>query len=143
MSKWVQIDERSEQVSGRLAFIFLGLTQAGLLCAIVVQRYAQGLPPSYYNDLAIILAYSVLGFWGMSLFFGGVLPRLTARSLLAAYLFLALSIGIPHLIIRGLPGAEGWIRWTLVVFGAPAVLVGGYGLIAYLGKRRLDHLSRI
>jgi FtsH-binding integral membrane protein len=140
MTRWLQMDERTEQVSGRLAFVFLGLTQAGLLVGIVVQRYAQGLSPSYYNDLAAILAYSVLGFWGMSLFLGGVLPQLNAKVLITAYLFLSLSIGIPHLLIRGLPMAGVGVRWLLVVFGAPAVLVGGYSLVAYLGKKRLDRL---
>ncbi|MGD8865869.1 MAG: hypothetical protein PVI81_09770 [Anaerolineales bacterium] len=143
MSKWLQMDERGEQISGRLAFIFLGLTQAGLLIAIVIQRYLQGLMPPYYNDLAIILAYSVLGYWGASLLFGGVLPRLTVRSLISAYIFLSLSIGIPHLLIRGVPQATGWVRWLLVVFGAPAVLIGGYGLVALFGKRRLDRLSDV
>jgi hypothetical protein len=143
MDKWFLTDERGEQVSGKLAFIFLGLTQAGLLIAIVVQRYVQSLPPSYYNDLAIILGYSVLGFWGMCLFFGGLLPQLNVRLLLTVYLFLVLSIGIPHLLIRGVPTTGGWSRWILVVFGAPAVLVGGYSLVALFGKKRLDRLSDI
>jgi hypothetical protein len=143
MIDWLQMDERAEHVSGRLAFIFLGLTQAGLLIAIVIQRYAQSLAPSYYNDLAIILACSVLGFWGMNLFFGGALPQLSARSLLSVYLFLAFSIGIPHLLIRGIPVTGGWTRWILIVFGAPAVLVGGYALVALLGKKRLDRLAEM
>lgn len=140
MDKWFLSDERGEQISGKLALLFLGLTQAGLLVAIVFQRYAHNLPTAYYNDLAIVLAYSVIGFWGFNLFLGGLLPVLSARSLASAYLLLVLSIGIPHILIRGVPVGISWVRWLLVTFGAPAVLVGGYGLVALLGKRRLDRL---
>lgn len=140
MDTWFLSDERGEQVSGKLAGVFLWVTQASLLVAIMVQRYALNLKPAYYNDLAIVLALSVLGFWGVSLFLGAVLPSLNAKSLLTVYLFLALSIGAPHIIIRGLPEGGSWGRWILVTFGAPAVLVGGYGLVALLGKMRLDRL---
>jgi hypothetical protein len=142
MHKWIQIDERAELVSGKLSFIFLGLTQGGLLCAIFYQRYIQGLPSVYYNDLAIIFAASVLGYWLFSLYLGGVLPVLSNRTILAAYLYLVLAIGLPHTLIRGLPQGAEWVHHLLIIFGAPAILVGGYALIAALGKKRLDRMAR-
>lgn len=140
MMKWIKIDERSELVSGKLSFIFLGLTQAGLICAIFYQRYIQGLPPAYYNDLAIIFGISVLGYWFLSLYLGGVLPVLSNRTILATYLYLVLSIGLPHTLIRGLPQGGEWAERLLVILGAPAVLIGGYAIVAVLGKKRLDRM---
>lgn len=140
MPKWIHVDERAELVAGKLAFIFLGLTQAGLFGAIFYQRYIQGLPTAYYNDLAIIFGASVLGYWFFSLYLGGLLPMLSLRSILAAYLYLVLATGLPHTIIRGLPQGREWVDRLLIIFGAPAVLVGGYAIVAALGKRRLDRM---
>jgi hypothetical protein len=139
--KWIKIDERAELVSGKLSFIFLGLTQAGLLSAIFYQRYIQGLPSAYYNDLAMIFGISVLGYWIFSFYLGGVLPVLSQRTILAAYLYLVLSIGVPYTLIRGLPEGVEWLNRSLVILGAPAVLVGGYALVAVLGRRRLDRMT--
>lgn len=142
MPKWIQIDERSELVSGRLSFLFLGLTQAGLLGGILYQRYIQGLPPAYYNDLAIILGVSALGYWLLSFYLGGILPTLSLRSILAAYLYMVLSIGLPHVLIRGLPQGAEWVERLLIILGAPAVLVGGYAIVSAMGRRRLDRMTR-
>ena len=141
MPKWIEMDERTEAVSGKLAFIFLGLTQAGLLGAIFYQRYIQDLPSAYYNDLAIVMGFSILGYWLVTLYLGGVLPQLSFRSILTAYLFFVLSIGIPHTLIRGLPQGSEWGDRLLVILGAPAVLIGGYALVAALGKRRLARMT--
>jgi hypothetical protein len=141
MPKWIEMDERTEAVSGKLAFIFLGLTQAGLLGTIFYQRYVRGLPPVYYNDLAFVFAVSVLGYWLCSFYLGGVLPQLSLRSLLSAYFIFVLSIGIPYTLIRGLPQGGEWGDRLLVILGGPAVLIGGYALVAALGKRRLARMT--
>jgi hypothetical protein len=141
MRNWMQVDERAESIAGRLAFIFLGLTQAALLIAIFYQRYIQELPPAYYNDLAVILAGSILGFWLLSFYLGGALPVLSLRSIVAAYVILVAATGLPHTIIRGLPEGRLLADRLLIIFGAPAVLVGGYALVAALGQRRLDRMT--
>jgi len=141
MPKWIEMDERTEAVSGKLAFIFLGLTQAGLLGAIFYQRYIQNLPSDYYNDLAVIMGFSILGYWFSSLYLGGVLPQLSFRSILTAYSIFVLSIGLPHTLIRGLPQGSEWGDRLLIILGVPAVLIGGYALVAALGKRRLARIT--
>ena len=141
MGKWIKLDERSEFISGKLSFIFLGLTQAGMLIAIFLQRYLFQRPPAYYNDIAIILGISIIGYWLTSLFLGGVLPELSAKSIIGSYIIYVLSIAVPYTLIRGFPDQDEWIRWMLVIFGGPAVLIGGYGVVAALGKRRLNRLA--
>ena len=141
MNKWIKFDERTDFISGKLAFIFLGLTQAGLLISIYVQRYVYGRPPNYYNDTAIVFGISVIGFWITNLYLGGAIPSLTVKSLIWSYIVMVLLIAVPYTIIRGLPRGSEWLRWVLVILVAPAVLISGYAAVAALGKKRLDHLS--
>lgn len=141
MAKMIQSDERSEWVAGKLSSIFLGLTQMALLLLIAYQRYIENLPPSYYNDLAIILGASVIGYWLLSFYLGGVLPKLSWQTLLGSYLGLALLIALPYTVIRGFPGKEMLITWAAVIFGGPGALIGAYALAAYLGQKRLDRIS--
>ena len=141
MGKWIKIDERSELISGNISFIFLGFTQAGLLIAIFAQRYILQRPPAYYNDLAIVLGLSLVGYWMTSFYLGGVLPVLSIRSIIGAYIIFVLMIAVPYSLIRGLPEVNEWIRWALVIFGGPAVLIGGYSIAAYYGNKRLERLS--
>ena len=141
MNKWIQSDERSDNVTGKLALIFLSLTQAGLFFLIVYQRYIQDRPPVYYNDLAVIFAISVVGYWMVSFYLGGLLPEISTRTILVIYLGLVALIALPYTLIRGLPDRDLLATWFLVIFGGPALLVGGYSLAAYLGKKRLDQLA--
>ncbi len=142
MTKWIQSDERSEQVSGKLSVIILGLTQMAMLLLIVYQRYFEHLPPSYYNDLAIVFGISTLGYWLLSFYLGGVLPVLSWQTLLGSYLGMALLIALPYTMIRGFPGREILITWAGVIFGGPGLLIGGYALASYLGQQRLDRISK-
>ena len=141
MGKWIKIDERSEFISGKLSFIFLGLTQAGMLIAIFSQRYLLQRPPAYYNDIAIILGISIIGYWLTSFYLGGVLPELSTKTIISSYIIYVLSIAVPYTLIRGFPDQGEWVRWILVIFIGPAVLIGGYAAVAALGKRRLERMA--
>ena len=142
MRHWIQSDERSEQVSGKLSLVFLGLTQMAMLLLIVYQRYLEHLPPRYYNDLAIIFAVSTFGYWLLSFYLGGLLPVLSWKTLLGSYLGMALLIGFPYTLIRGFPGREILPTWAGVIFGGPGLLIGGYALASYFGQKRLDRMSK-
>jgi hypothetical protein len=141
MSNWIKIDERSEFISGRVSFIFLGLTQAIMLIAIILQRYVYQRSPAHYNDLAIILGISLIGYWMTSFYLGGVIPELSTMSIIGSYIIYVLSIAVPYTLIRGFPSKDEWIRWVLVIFVGPAVLIGCYAITAALGKKRLDRLT--
>lgn len=141
MSKWIQFDERTSNVTGTVASIFLFLVQLLLPMMILYQRYIQDRPAAYYNDLAILLGISTAGFWLVNLYLGGMLPVLSLRNSVLFYLVLVAAIAIPYTLIRGLPNGSSWITWILIILGGPGVLVGGYSLAACLGKRRLDRIS--
>jgi hypothetical protein len=138
MKNWFQVDERSERIGDRLGLIFLGITQVGLYLAIIYQRYIRGLDPTYYNDLAILLGISAVGYWGMRFYLGGVLPILSLLQVVWIYLIFVFVIALPYLIVHGLPNSNEWARLLVPMLGGPAVLVGGYALLAYFGKKRID-----
>jgi len=141
MSKWLQFDERTERVTGKLSFIFLGLVQIILLIMIVYQRYFLDRPSPYYNDLAVLLGICTVGYWLASLYLGGVLPMLTIRQGVLVYLVLVGAIALPYTMIRGFPGKDILLTWILVIAVAPGLLLGGYTLAASLGAKRLERLS--
>lgn len=141
MSSWLQFDERTDKVTGKVALIFLLLVQVLSLVMILYQRYIMHRPTQYYNDLAILLGITTVGFWLVNLYLGGALPILSVRRSALIYLLLAALIALPYTIIRGLPEGNLWFTWFLVILVGPGILVGGYSLSAYLGKRRLDRIS--
>jgi hypothetical protein len=51
---------------------------------------------------------------------------------LTALLFTFLSLWL------GLPSLDNWQNTILPVVIGPAILVGAYGMMAFLGKKRLD-----
>jgi len=138
MNKWLAGDERTERIGGQLGFIFLGLTQLGLYMVLFYQRYVEDLPPAYYNDVALILILSILGYWGARFFFGGMLPLPSAWQVLAIYITLVAAIAIPHTLVHGWPQSGEWIGRLAPILGGPAVLVGGYLLVAYLGNKQIE-----
>lgn len=138
MNKWIVGDERTERIGDRLGFIFLGLTQLGLYLVLVYQRYVQDLPAAYYNDVALILILSVLGYWGARFFFGGMLPMPSFRQVLAIYLALVVVITVPHTLVHGWPQPGEWLSRLGPILGGPAVLIGAYLLLAYLGNKQIE-----
>lgn len=138
MNKWVVGDERTERVGDRLGFIFLGLTQLGLYLVLIYQRYVQDLPPTYYNDVGFILILSIVGYWGARFFFGGMLPLPSIQQVLLVYLTLVAVIAIPHTIVHGWPASGEMLGRMLPILGGPALLIGGYLMLAYLGNKRIE-----
>ena len=91
-------DERTESLSGKIATIFLGLTQVAMLGIILYRRYYLGQPEEAYNDLRIVLAFSVFGYIAARLYFGALIPKFSLKSLALIYvgfvlfLFVVLSL---------------------------------------------------
>ncbi|MBN1371027.1 MAG: hypothetical protein JW987_03625 [Anaerolineaceae bacterium] len=138
MKKSPTMDERTERLNGQVSFLVLMLTHLALAIAILYKRYIQGLDVEYYQTFTAIQAASMFLYWGMRLYLSGVLPMISWRALLGIYAALVMMISIPSALIHGLPTAQNWTSTILPAMLGPAVLVVGYWLIAYFGKRRLD-----
>ena len=131
-------DERMDVLTGKLATIFLGLTQAMLLFALLYRRYFLGQHEDMYTDLRIILAVSVFGYIGFRLYLGAVIPLVPIRTLLWIYLGFVVTLFVILSLWYGLPGLDNWQNTILPVVLGPAILIGGFWLIALLGKKRSD-----
>ena len=132
------IDERTSAASGKIAFIFLSLTQTALLGDILYRRFIAGQPPQAYADIRYILLFSVFGYAAARLYFAAILPLPGIRSLLSVYGGLVIVLFTVLSLWLGLPTLDNWQNTLLPVLLGPALLVGLYWLLAYLGNRRLE-----
>jgi hypothetical protein len=138
MKKLKTIDERTERLNGQISFFILMLTHIALAGVIFYKRYIQGLDVEYYQTFSAILIVSMMAYWAARLYLSGILPVISWGALLGIYVALVLVIAIPSALIHGLPTAENWDTTLLPATLGPAVVVIGYWLIAYFGKRRLE-----
>jgi len=129
-------DERTDVLSGRIATIFLGLTQVALLLAILYRRYVLGQPEQYYMDTRLILMLSVFGYIAARLYFGALLPQIRLRTLLMIYLVFVALLFVVLSLWLGPPTLDNWQNTILPVVLGPAILLGGFWLFAWLGHRR-------
>lgn len=138
--KPVYIDERTEHINGLASFLCLMLTQLALVGVIIYKRYGLGLPTGEYDEVTWIAGLSMGGYWAIRLYLSGVLPVISFRKILVIYALLVAVIFIPTYLIHGWPAKENWYE-VLYPFIGVAVILGGYSLIAYLGKRRIEQIS--
>jgi hypothetical protein len=136
---WFQWDERSEQVAGRSAMITLGLTQAALGLVLLMRLYIQGQPDEELRDIQWVLLGSIVGYFALRSFLGGIMPVPTLKQALLVYVGLFAFLFITLSIWLGLPDLQNWTNTILPVIVGPAVIVGGYWLIAWLGQKRVEH----
>jgi hypothetical protein len=134
----LSIDERTSAISGKIAFIFLVLTQTALLVDILYGRFIAGNPPEAARDIRLILFVSVFGYIAARLYYAVILPVPTMKLLASIYIGLVLFLLIVLSLWLGLPKPDNWQNTVLPVLLGPAVLLGLYWLLAYLGNRRLD-----
>lgn len=133
--KW---DERSMKVAGQSAMIVLGLMQAALGVIILVRAYVLDQPDAQFRDLQWLLFGSILSYLTLRSFLGGIMPVPTLRQALAIYAGLVVALGVILSLWFGLPGLDEWSTTILPVIVGPAIIVGGYTLIAWLGKHRIE-----
>ena len=134
----MNFDERSQQVAGQSAIIMLGLTQTALGIILLIRLYVFDQPDSELRDIQWVLLGSIVGYFTLRSFLGGIMPVPTLKQAVLAsvgmtvFLFVVLSLWL------GLPDLSEWTANILPAIAGPAIIVAGYWLIAALGKRRID-----
>lgn len=134
-------DERMQAVSGKIAFIFLGLTQTAILFAILRRRYFLGQGEEFYSDFRLILGLSVFGYIAARLYYGAVLPILSIKKLVYVYVGFVTFLFVVLSLWLGLPTLENWTNTILPVLLGPAILLFLYWLFARLGQKRMDKFN--
>ena len=138
MNNYFVADERMQIISGKIAMIFLGLTQTALLGIILYRRFFLGQSEENYSDISIVLMLSVFGYIAARLYYGAVLPVLSIKTLVYIYVGLVTFLMITLSLWLGLPTIENWQNTILPVVLGPAILISFYWLIAHLGKKRME-----
>jgi len=136
------IDERSRSNTAHAAAIWLGVTQVLLAGVIFYRLYILGQPDEQIRDFQAVLAISLFGFMGLQLFLGGILPVLSWKGLLAAWIVLAGVISGISLSIYGWPEPSDWMNTWLPALAGPALLVAAYGIVARMGQWRVERQIR-
>jgi len=131
-------DERMQIIAARIAFIVLGLTQTAMLGIILYRRFVLEQSNAQVLDLRILLMVSVFGYIAARLYFGAVLPILSFKKLLIIYICLTIVLAVTLSLWLGMPALDNWQNTILPAVLGPAILVSGYGLIAWLGKKRVE-----
>ena len=132
------IDERSRQTATRSAYFFLHITQLLLAGVIFYRLYILGQPDGELRDFQLVLGFSIFGYMGTQLYLGGILPVLNLKGALLVYGILVAMVAGGSLLAYGVPPLSDWSSTWLPAFLGPAILVGLYALLAWLGKRRLE-----
>lgn len=133
--KW---DERTEMVAGRSAMIALGLTQVALGVVLMVRLYVLDQPDAEVRDIQLVLLGSIVGYFGLRSFLGGIMPVPTPKQALAAYVGMFVFLFVVLSLWLGLPSPDEWSTTILPTLVGPAIIVGGYWLVAALGKWRVE-----
>ena len=134
----MNFDERSQQVAGQSAMIMLGLTQVALGVVLLVRLYVFDQPDAELRDIQWVLLGSIVGYFALRSFLGGIMPVPTPKQAVLAYLSLTLFLFVVLSLWLGLPDLSEWTTNILPAILGPAIIVGGYWLMAALGKRRIE-----
>ncbi|MCA9931556.1 MAG: hypothetical protein KC419_23885 [Anaerolineales bacterium] len=133
--KW---DERSQMVAGQSAMIALGLTQTALGVVLLVRLYVLDQPDAELRDIQMVLLGSIVGYFALRSFLGGIMPVPTWKQALLAYVGMFVFLFVVLSLWFGLPQLQDWSTTILPTLVGPAIIVGGYWLIAALGKQRVE-----
>jgi len=134
----MKIDERSQVVAGQSAMIMLGLTQVALGAVLMIRLYVFDQPDAELRDIQWVLLGSIVGYFALRSFLGGIMPVPTMKQAILAYLGMTVFLFAVLSLWLGLPDLSDWTNNVLPAILGPAVIVGGYWLIAALGKRRVE-----
>lgn len=131
-----KLDERVRRSIGQGAAIWLGVTQLLLAGVIFYRLYVLGQPDGELRDFQCVLGISLFGFMAIQLFVGGVLPVPTIKGAGIAYCILFLLIAIVSIAVHGWPEPSQWATTWLPGLLGPAIIVGFYWSVAWLGRRK-------
>jgi hypothetical protein len=135
---WFDWDERSEQVAGRSAMVVLGLTHVALGAVLFIRLYVRDQPDAEVRDIQLVLLGSLVGYFALRSFLGGIMPVPTLKQAITVYLSLFTLLFVVLSIWLGLPELKEWSTTILPVAVGPAIVVGGYWLIALMGQKRVE-----
>ena len=139
------LDERERNVFRNLITVFYFITLAVLIGMQLYRQFVLGQPLEQWNDIALLITFNVLFLLGGGLYLSGTinLKRIKARYIVIGYaafvLFGLLFTIFKYAVLLGQDvGLDQVWDYFLLILPITAVLVIGWGLLGYLGHRRME-----
>lgn len=139
------MDERERNVYRNLITVLYFITIAALIGMQLYQQFILGQPSEQWNDIALLITFNVLFLLGGGLYLSGRinLKKIKTRYIMigyAAFVLLGLLFTIfKYAVLLGQDvGLDQVWDYILIILPITAVLVIGWGLLGYLGHRRID-----
>ena len=139
------LDEREQRVYRDLISVLYFLTLAALTAMQLYRQFVLGQPLEQWNDIAMLITINVLFLLGGGLYLSGSinLKKIKLGYLVIGYLAFVL-LGLLFTIFKyavlldqGV-SLEQVADYLLIILPITAVLAIGWGLLSYLGYRRME-----
>ena len=139
------LDEREQNVHRSLITRLYFITLTVLIAMQLYRQFALDQPMEQWNDIALLITFNVLFLLGGGLYLSGALNlrKIKARYIVigyAAFVLIGLLFTIfKYALLQGQDvGLEQIWNYFLIVAPITAVLLIFWGLLGYLGHRRVE-----
>lgn len=140
-----RLDEREQNVFRKLITVLYFITLYVLIGMQLYRQFVLSQPSEQWNDIALLITFNVLFLLGGGLYLSGTvnLKKIKARYLVvgyAAFVLVGLLFTIfKYAVLLGQDvGLDQVLDYFLIIIPITAVLVIGWGLLGYLGYRRVE-----
>ena len=138
-------DERQQNVYRNLITVLYFITLAALIGMQLYRQFALGQPSEQWDDIALLITFNILFLLGGGLFLSGAvnLKKIRIRYIVigyAVFVLLGLLFTIfKYAVLLGEDvGLEQVWDYFLIILPITAILLIGWGLLAYLGHQRIE-----
>jgi hypothetical protein len=150
MSKQLsKLDERGNRIIRQVSSVMYAVTLYALIGIQLYRQFVLNQPSEDWNDIAILISINVIVWIGSLLYLSGVVnPTVLKMRYIIVGFIVFVIIGLTFTIFKYtvLLGQTLSLKQILdaffIVFKISAILIGFWGLLAFLGNKRIEKQIR-
>ena len=139
------LDERERNVYRNFITVLYLITLVALIGMQLYRQFVLGQPTEQWNDIALLITFNVLFLLGGGLYLSGTVnpKKIKTRYIVIGYaafvlLGLVFTIFKYSVLLKQKVGLDQIWEYILIIIPITAILAIGWGLLAYLGHRRIE-----
>ena len=139
------LDERERNVYRNFITVLYFITLVALIGMQLYRQFVLGEPREQWNDIALLITFNVLFLLGGGLYLSGTVnpKKIKTRYIVIGYaafvlLGLVFTIFKYSVLLKQKVGLDQIWEYILIIIPITAILAIGWGLLAYLGHRRIE-----
>ena len=139
------LDERERNVYRNFITVLYFITLVALISMQLYRQFALDQPNEQWNDIALLITFNVLFLLGGGLYLSGTVnpKKIKTRYIVIGYtafvlLGLLFTIFKYSVLLEQKVGLDQIWEYILIIIPITAILAIGWGLLAYLGHRRIE-----